>query len=465
MTKNDLDYERYSPLDDQLISRFKLAREVEVEKAISRARKAFETWSVTTIESRGRILRKIAQNLELYTDEIAKLVRDETGKPIQLSLNEVAAGVEMAYLMAAHGRLPIGRQLPSATQGRQTTVTRVPRGVAALIVSYNTPIPNYAWKVFPALISGNTAILKPSQYTPLSSEYFGKLLLDSGVPEDVLVVLQGDSITGRLLVQGDVDLISFTGSSEVGKEIARSSGDQLKKTILELGGANPLIVFDDANISQAASAAVQSAFSNAGQRCASGSRIVVHESVYENFMQEFLSLARKLTVGPESDSDIGTLVSPDAAKIFEKYLRACEEVGANVERVGTLKDSIRSVARPAVISNLDFWHPLAQVEFFGPATRFFSFDSEKSAIEIANCTSLGLTAALWTKDFDRAYRVTTLLKSGVVNINGPTHGSEPNMPFGGFGDSGNGTREAGVESLDYYSDLKVISTFNLPGNV
>lgn len=465
MTINDLDYERYSPLDNQLISKYRLARELEVSEAISRSKKAFEIWSLTTIESRGRILRKVAQNLERHADEIAKVVRAETGKPIQLAQNEVAAGVEMAYLMAAHGRLATGRQLPSAIQGRQTTVTRVPRGIAALIVSYNTPIPNYAWKVFPALISGNTAILKPSQYTPLSSDYFGRLLVDSGLPLDVLIVLQGDSVTGQLLVQGDIDLISFTGSSKVGKEIAQATGSQLKKTILELGGANPLLVFDDSNISKAADAAVQSAFSNAGQRCASGSRLVVQESVYDNFVQEFLSLSHKLIVGPESDSDIGTLISPEAANIFEQYLKACEKAGGSVERVGKLRGFVESTARPAVISNLDFEHPLAQTEIFGPATRLFAFDSENSAIKIANSTSLGLTAAVWTKDLDRAYRITTLLKSGIININGPTHGAEPNMPFGGFGDSGNGTREAGVESLDYYSDLKVISTFNGTDNV
>lgn len=464
LTGDDLSYKRYSPLDNQLISTCQLARELEVEEAISKSRKAFETWSLTTIESRGRIIRKVAQNLEVYADEIAQLVRAETGKPIQLALNEVAAGAEMAYLMAAHGRLSIGRQLPSATQGRQTTVTRVPRGVAALIVSYNTPIPNYAWKVFPALISGNTAILKPSQYTPLSSNYFGKLLIDSGVPEGVLTVLQGDSVTGQLLVRGDIDLISFTGSSEAGKEIARSTGDQLKKTILELGGANPFIVFDDANISMAAIAAVQSAFSNAGQRCASGSRIVVQESVYEVFVQEFRNSSQRLLVGSESDCDIGTLINPDAAVKFERYLVACENAGASVERVGIRRGFAQTSVLPALISNLHYEHPLAKVEIFGPATRFFRFDSEDSAIKIANCTVLGLTAAVWTRDTDRAYRITTLVKSGVININGPTHGSEANMPFGGFGDSGNGSREAGVESLDYYSDLKVISTFNFTNN-
>jgi len=168
LADNEIYYEKFSPLNTELIANFKMAREVEVANAIERSRKAFNGWRLTTIESRGRILRRIAQNLESHSDEIAQIVRLETGKPIQLALNEVSAGVEMAYLMAAQGRLPIGKQLPSVTQGRQTIVTRVPRGVAALIVSFNTPIPNYAWKVFPALISGNTAILKPSQHTPLS---------------------------------------------------------------------------------------------------------------------------------------------------------------------------------------------------------------------------------------------------------------------------------------------------------
>lgn len=465
LISNELGYEKFSPLNDELVTRFKAAREIEVQGAIQRSRTAFTSWRLTTIESRGRILRKVAQNLESHSDEIAEIVRLETGKPIHLALNEVSAGVEMAYLMAAQGRLSVGKQLPSATLGRQTIVSRVPRGVAALIVSFNTPIPNYAWKVFPALICGNTAILKPSQHTPLSSEYFSNLLIESGVPEDVLIVVQGDSITGELLVKGNVDIISFTGSSKSGKEIARATGDQLKKTILELGGANPFIVFADANISKAANDAVQSAFSNAGQRCASGSRMLVHESVYDEFMQEFESYAGKLLVGTENECHVGTLISPSAAAEFEKFLKACQTAGARVERVGELRGISKSTVLPAIILGLNYTHPLAQVEFFGPATRFFSFNSEASAIAIANSTPLALTAAIWTRDSDLAYRVSGLVNSGVLNINGPTHGSEPNMPFGGFGDSGNGTREAGIESLDYYSDLKVISTFNTMNHV
>jgi len=276
----------------------------------------------------------------------------------------------------------------------------------------------------------------------------------------VLTILQGDAITGQLLTKGNVDIISFTGSSKSGKEIARDTGDQLKKTILELGGANPFIVFADANLSLAASDAVQSAFSNSGQRCASGSRMLVQELVYNEFLQKFRKSAKNLLVGTEKECDIGTLISPTAAVEFEQYLKACQAAGATVERLGELRGISKSTVLPAIILGLHSTHPLAQLEIFGPATRFFSFTSEASAIGMANCTPLALTAAVWTKDSDVAYRVSILVNSGVLNINGPTHGSEPNMPFGGFGDSGNGTREAGIESLDYYSDLKVISTFN-----
>lgn len=458
--RNPLIYRRHSPLDGQLIGEFTFATDLEIRHAVAKSRKAYESWSNKTIESRGRLLRAVAGNLETNADELARIVRLETGKPTAVALNEVFAAIEMCYLMSAHGRLPIGRQIPSAVDGRQTTVMRVPRGVAALLVSYNTPIPNYAWKVFPALVSGNTAILKPSPYTPLSSEFFGQLLNDSGIPENVLIILQGDSETGSRLVAADIDLISFTGSSYAGREIGRVTAGQLKKTILELGGSNPFIVCEDADIPKAAKVAIDSAFSNAGQRCASASRIIVQGSILEVFLREFTEKAKELSIGIDYDCDLGTLIDPTAVAKFESFLKECAAAGANVQRVGMQKGVSDSIALPAIISNLPFDHPLAQTEIFGPATRIFSFASESEASVIANSTPFGLTAAIWTRNSDRAYRLSNAVRAGLINVNGPTHGAEANMPFGGFGDSGNGTREAGIEALDYYSDLKVFSTFH-----
>ena len=208
--------QRISPLSEEVLASFKIGREFEVSRAVVNARNSYRDWSSLTFVKRGQILRNACKLLEERSEEFAAIVRLETGKSNELAKGELEAAVEFGYMMAAHGRLPIGKVLPSGIVGKNVQVARNPLGVCALIVSFNTPLPNYAWKVFPALLSGNTAILKPSPYTPFSAWLFGKTLVDAGVPEGVLQVLQGDGVTGNLLVESDIDLISFTGSNGAG---------------------------------------------------------------------------------------------------------------------------------------------------------------------------------------------------------------------------------------------------------
>jgi len=451
-----------SPLDGTDIASVDITEPSEVPRVVARAREAFTSWSATTLESRGRIIRRAAQILESRAEDLARIVRRETGKPLGGALGEVSAAIEMAYLVASHGRHESGQLLPSAVPGRQVRVQRMPRGVAALIVTYNAPLPNFAWKVFPALMAGNTAILKPSPANPMSAEAFVEILREAGVPDDAVQVVHGEGDTAAAIIDSGVELVSFTGSYPTGQKVLEASARTLAKTIIELGGANPIIVCADADLERAVDVVLDSAFSNAGQRCSSGSRIIIDDAIYESFRERLLAKGASVTWGTEDDVVVSTLIDQSSVDHFETFLRDASDAGALVQRVGTLagkphKDAC--LAEPAVVENLPIDHPLGMTEFFGPATRLFRSFGDDEAIAMANTSEYGLTAAVWTSNIARAERIVSKLQAGVININGPTHGAEVNMPFGGVKHSGNGSRDAGIHAIDQYSDVQVVSTF------
>ena len=452
----------FSPLDGLEVVTVPVTAPSEVPDVVARARAAFESWSVTTLESRGRIIRKVAQILETRSEELAEIVRRETGKPLGASLGEIGGAVEMGYLVSSQGRNEMGSLLPSAIPGRQVRVQRTPLGVAALIVTYNAPFPNYAWKTFPALMAGNAAILKPSPATPLSAMVFGEILHEAGVPDGVFQVIHGTGETAAALIDAGVELVSFTGSYPTGQKVVEASAKTLAKTVIELGGANPLIVCDDADLTAAVDVVIDSAFSNAGQRCSSASRVIVQDGVYDAFVARLMTAAESMTWGTEPDVLVSTLVDSQSVEAFESYLAQAQSVGATVDRVGTLKGvpaSETCLAQPGIIQGLAIDSELGMAELFGPATRLFRFSRDEDAIRMANTSEYGLTAAVWSSDVARAERIVERLEAGVININGPTHGAEINMPFGGVKHSGNGSRDAGIHSIDQYSDIKVVSTF------
>jgi len=462
MVTSDSGFVKISPLNNAPMGDVNSASSEHIHSVVAVARQAFEGWRNTPIEQRGRIIRRASQDLEERADEVAALVREETGKPTLTSLGEVAAASEMGFLISSLGRHPYGTLVPSAVANRQIRVERIPLGVAALIVSYNTPLPNYAWKVFPALMAGNTAILKPSPHTPLSAQLFFEILHDAGIPRDVFHIVQGGAEVAQTLISAGVDLVSFTGSYGAGYEVAQSAAQTLTKTILELGGSNPMIVCADSDLDKAAAAALDSAFSNAGQRCASASRLLIEDSIYEEFRRALVHQANKLVWGTDDTVDVSTLIDTDSADAHRDFLRQCERSGALVTLVGAPDPSGESSAasvQPALIEGLDPRSALATREIFAPATRLFRFSSAEEAIDIANSSEFGLTAAVWSSNIAMAERIVAKLQAGVVNINGPTHGAEINIPFGGLKNSGNGTRDAGVNAVDQYSEVHVVSTF------
>jgi len=464
-------FEKRSPATGEVIATVARSGRDDVDAAVAAARDAQGAWARRTVVDRGAILRRVAQLMERDTDEIAEVVAAETGKSPSDARGEVGAAVELGYFMAGEGRRYYGRTTTSAIPNRHAMTIRQPLGVAGLIIAANTPIANVAWKVFPALICGNGAVLKAAEDTPETALAFSRLAQEAELPAGVLNVVQGyGEEAGQPLVEHpDVDIVSFTGSAAVGRMIASVAGKRMAKVCLELGGKNPLIVCDDAELEGAAEAAALSAFSNAGQRCAAGSRIIVFDSVYDRFRNLLLERAEAQHVGPGDEHDLGPVINERQLDAMLRAVARARESGAAViaggdRLTGEGYDGGYYMA-PTLVENAPPQSDVACSELFGPIATLERVGGFDEAIEAANATEYGLTAAIWTNSIHRAQEFLVRVRSGVSSINGPTYGSEPHMPFGGLGQSGNGWREPGTEALDVYSDLKTVYVRHEPGLV
>ncbi len=417
----------------------------DVAAAVAAARAAQADWAARTPVQRGELVREIALALRARRDEIAVTVVEETGKSLHLALGETDAAIEMGFFVAGEGRRLYGRTTTSATPNRTVMATRRPVGVAALIVSFNTPLPNYAWKAFPAVLCGNAAVLKPSEHTPQSAALFARVA-NEVLPPGVLNVVHGlgDEVGPPLVESGDVDLISFTGSAATGRWIQEHAGRRLAKVCLELGGKNALVVCDDADLERAVEWSLASAFSNAGQRCAAASRLIVFDGVYDEFRERLLAGAREYEAGP--------LISEES---LERILGSLD--GVQVAAGGERLDRPGWWLAPTVLEGVPSDAELSCRELFGPVTILYRVRDLDEAIELANDSPYGLTSAIHTANLHRAMRFADAVQAGVVVVNGGTHGSEPHMGFGGVKQSGTGWREAGVEALDVYTEWKYVN--------
>jgi acyl-CoA reductase-like NAD-dependent aldehyde dehydrogenase len=466
--KDGATFERRSPVDDSVVAVVAASGPADVDAAVTAARAAWRPWSQQLVTARGEVLRAIAEELRARGDELVAAVRTETGKPEKDARGELGAAIELAYFMSSEGRRFYGRTTTSGVPGKHVAIERAPVGVAGLIVAANTPLPNYAWKVFPALLCGNAVVLKPSEHTPLSAALFVEVLHAAGVPSGVVNLVHGlGPVAGTALVDHErVDLVSYTGGTEVGREIARRAGGRLAKTCLELGGKNPLVVCDDADLAAAAKAAVASAFSNAGQRCAAGSRLIVDQRVREEFLVHLLPMIAALRVDGEPDADLGPVVSkPQLERIVASVEQA---VGAGAEVLaggGPVQDAPwdkGAFMQPTLLAVPQGAPDPLPFEVFGPVTCLETVSDFEAALVKADDTAYGLTAAVHTRDMTRARRFVEYVQAGMVSVNGPTYGSEMNAPFGGFRASGNGYRECGTEVLDFYSEWKAVNTWTDP---
>jgi aldehyde dehydrogenase (NAD+) len=456
-------FDKFSPHTGDLLSHVADSSAADAHQAVSAALEAFPAWSETTAIKRGQILTDIAAAMKQHAETLAECIAVETGKPPQDARGEVGAAILQAEYFAGEGMRLYGRSLTSGMPGKYSHTVRQPRGVAGLIVPANTPIANIAWKVFPALICGNTVVLKASEDAPRISLLFAQLAQEAGLSDGVLNVLQGrGNPAGASLVEdARISVVSFTGSTAVGRWIAEVAGKRLARVSLELGGKNPLVVCDDADLDQAVHWASLSAFSNAGQRCAAGSRIIVFSSVYNEFRDKLIANAKSLRLGIEPGCDLGPVINKRQHQLILAAIINAQASGGHVLcGGGPPTDSNLAngyYIQPTVIDGLDANAELSCKEVFGPVATLQTVENIQEALVLANETEYGLTSAIHTRSVDRAMWFAQRVRSGVANINMGTFGSEPHMPFGGFGSSGNGTREPGVEALDVYSELKNIS--------
>lgn len=451
--------DKLRPTDGSVLARLARSGADDARAAVAAARAAQPAWAERTPVERGDIVRAIAELLRDRREEASALVAEEAGKSLALARGETDAAIEMGYFVAGEGRRSYGRTTTASMPHRTVLTVRRPVGIAALLTSFNTPLPNAAWKAFPSILCGNASILKPSEETPASALFLARLAHEAGLPPGVLNVVQGlGAEAGAPLVEApEVDLVSFTGSAEAGRWVAERAGARLAKTCLELGGKNALVVCDDADLDRAVDWTLASAFSNAGQRCAAASRIVVLEPVYEAFRERVVAAASALRVGTGDGDFLGPVISERSMTRILDAVAAAVAGGASLLCGGARVGESGWYVAPTLLEGVPTDAPLSCEELFGPVAALYPARDLDHAIAIVDESPYGLTAAVHTHSLHRAMRFAERAETGVVVVNAGTHGSEPHMGFGGVKASGTGWKEAGVEALDVYSDIRYVN--------
>jgi alpha-ketoglutaric semialdehyde dehydrogenase len=454
-------FAKLNPHDGREICRVTRSREADVRCAVEAAAVAFGIWSRETAVRRGEILYAVADAMGRRRRELADIVALETGKSPMSALGETDGAIALGRFMAGEGQRMYGRTTTSGTPARYVSTVRQPIGVAGLIIAANTPVANVAWKVFPALICGNAAVLKAAEDTPLTAWLFAAIAHEAGLPAGALNVVHGLGAEAAepLVAHPEVGVVSFTGSTAVGRRIAQLAGARLARVSLELGGKNPFVVADDADLESALKWAVLSAFSNAGQRCAAGSRIIVFDAVYDGFRDALVERARGMRVGPTDADDYGPVINQRQLDSMLACLAAATRDGARIltggERLTGLAHRDGFYLAPTLLeASPDA--AISSTELFGPVATLYRVANFDEALALANRSPYGLTACIHTGSVHRATEFAQRVQAGVAVVNGGTFGSEPHMPFGGVKASGNGSREPGTEALDVYSSLKNI---------
>jgi aldehyde dehydrogenase (NAD+) len=455
-------FDKLNPATGKLLCSVTRSRAEDIKQAVSVAKQAQLGWAATPPVQRGMILLNIVIEMQKHQKEIAQVVAAETGKSYKDAYGETGGAIALGLFYASEGQRLYGRTTTSAVPNKYAMTVRQPIGIAGLIVPANTPIANVAWKVFPSVICGNTTVLKAAEDAPATAWIFGRIVRDAGLPTGVLNIIQGyGEEAGLPLVEHqDVGVISFTGSTKVGRYVQQVAAKRLAKVSLELGGKNPLIICDDADLENAAKWVLLSAFSNAGQRCASASRIIIFDAIYEQFRNMLVNCTKELKVGTNDDNDLGPVINE---KQLNNMLAAVEQ--AKQKGIVILTGGYRLTDQehrdgfymaPTLIENVDAKDEISTTELFGPITCLYRVKNFEEAMILSNDSPYGLTACIHTRSIHRAIEFTQKIQAGVAVVNAGTYGSEPHMPFGGLKQSGNGWREPGTEALDVYSELKDI---------
>ena len=452
----------FSPATGDVLGTVPEADAAAVDAAVEKARAAYEDWRLVPAPRRGEILFRFAQVLEREKAPLTDLMTREMGKVKAEAGGDVQEAIDMTYYMAGEGRRLWGQTTPSELQNKFNMSVRVPVGVVGAITPWNFPIAIPAWKLAPALVCGNTVVLKPAEDTPLLAQRFVELLDEAGVPDGVVNIVHGYGETaGAALVRNPhVPVITFTGSRETGVAVTKAAADHLKHVHLELGGKNAIIVLDDADLDLAVEGIVWSAFGTSGQRCTAASRVIAHEKVYDALQSRLVERAEKMRLGPgwEDETDIGPVINRAAIDKIHSYTKIGQDEGARLltgGEIATEGDLGKGFFyRPTIFGDVDAQMRIAQEEIFGPTTALIKVRDFDEALRVANGIKYGLSSSIFTRDVNRAFRAMRDLQTGITYVNAGTTGAEVHLPFGGTKDTGNGHREAGQAALDVFTEWK-----------
>src|SRR3989440_11002816 len=459
-------FENTNPADTRdTLGRFPLSTKEDVDAAVDAARNAFDRWRRTPAPRRAEILFRLGEILIRNKERFAREMTREMGKVLKETGGDVQEAIDCTYYTAGEGRRLHGFTTPAEMPDKFAMCVRQPVGLCGLITPWNFPMAIPSWKLIPALVCGNTVVIKPAEDTPLSTINLVKSCEEAGVPAGVVNVITGHGATvGRALVEHqDVRLISFTGSTETGRTIAAACADRNAICSLEMGGKNCIMVMEDADLDLAIEGTLWGAFGTSGQRCTASSRVVVHKKVYKKFTQKLVERAKALRVGDGSDAktDVGPVINADAAHKIMGYIEVgTREDGATLacggNRLERGEHARGYFIEPTVFTNVAPDMRIAQEEIFGPVTSVIPTSSLTEAVEIANGVRYGLSAAIYTQDINRAFRAMNDMYTGIFYVNSSTIGAEVHLPFGGTKATGRGHREAGTQVLDIFTEWKSI---------
>lgn len=448
----------------QLLGRFPASNEEDADLAIAAAQEAYTRWRLTPAPRRAEILFRAGQILIQRKDAFAADMTREMGKVLLEARGDVQEAIDMLFFMAGEGRRLYGQTTPSELPNKMCMTTRVPIGVAALITPWNFPMAIPSWKSAPALLCGNTVVLKAAEDAPLSAVHWVEALTEAGLPPGVLnlVLGRGEECGAPLVRDPRTRIVSFTGSTAVGREVGVEAARQFKHCNLEMGGKNAIIVLDDADLDMALEGCVWGAFGTTGQRCTAASRIIVQTGIYKKFITGFVERARALRLGNGLDpkTQVGPLVNEEALQKVSSYVEIGRDEGARLECGGerAVSGDLRHgyFFTPTIFSDVAPSMRIAREEIFGPVVSVIPCDGLENAIDIANSVEYGLSSALYTANVHAAFRALRDLETGIVYVNAPTIGAEVHLPFGGTRNTGNGHRESGLATLDVYSEWKTL---------
>jgi len=453
-----------SPADhDQVIGTFPSSGPAEVDAAVQAALRAFPGWSLMPAPKRGEILFRVARLLAEHKEELSRLMTREMGKVLTEARGDVQEAIDVAYYMAGEGRRLFGQTVPSEMPDKFAMAIRRPIGVVGIITPWNFPVAIPGWKLFPALICGNTAVIKPASDTPACLVRFVELLMQGGIPDGVVNVVTGSGaeVGNAIVDHPEVRGISFTGHTETGVEISTRAAKTLKRVSLELGGKNPIVIWDDADLELALDSVIWSAFGTSGQRCTAASRLIVHRSIHDDFVSKLRDRVGRLVLGDGllDTTDVGPVINDGAVDKIAAYAaigrgEAELVIGGEPARDGDLAKG--SFFQPTIFANARWDARIAQEEIFGPVATVVPVDSWDEAVRVVNSVKYGLSSSLFTRDVNLAFRSIRDFDTGLGYVNHGTIGAEAHLPFGGTKATGNGHREVGQAALDFFSEWKSV---------